>query len=86
MNRKKKYTVIGLYDDTGEVLTLVQWAMDEQDAVRITAREVSRGFIGPDDTVQILCAIRGDHTTVTAREDSGKAASVANLLDSEVTT
>lgn len=82
--RKRMYSVIGLYEDTGEILNCLQWAANAEDAVRMTAREVSRGFIGPDDTVQILCAIRGAHFALSARQGSGRAASVAALIDSEV--
>lgn len=76
------YTVIGLYGETGEVLTCTQTATGPHEAMAITAKEVvaREGRYGD---VELLCAIPGDHSPVCACEDAGKCAAAVDLAPAE---
>ncbi len=69
----QKYTVIGLWDDTGVVYAENLIADGPHEAMR----KVAAGNYPPS---QILGAIEGTHNLTAACEDSGKAAFVQDLI------
>ena len=76
------YTVIGLYGETGEVLTCTQTAIGPHEAMAITAKEIVAKW-GRYSDVELLCAIPGDYSPVCACEDAGKCADIADLAPAE---
>ena len=76
------YTIIGLYGETGEVLTCTQTATGPHEAMAITAKEIVAKW-GRYSDVELLCAIPGDHSPVCACEDAGKCADIADLAPAE---
>lgn len=68
----KEYTIIGVFDDTGEVVNYACVADDAYDAMRKLA-ELHEG----NDNLQILGTIEGRHV-ITAPGSEGSRAAYAN--------
>lgn len=68
------YTVIGLYGD-GQTYADHFQAADPHEAMRLAAVALS-----PDDDLDILGAIEGEHQLTAACEDSGHCADARDLL------
>ena len=64
--------MIGLYDETGEVVAEHVKANDPHEAMA----QVAVDYNAPS---QILCAIEGEHQAVCACEDAGKAVYIEDL-------
>ena len=71
-----KFTVIGLYDSSGQVFADYVEAEDAYAAMRIVATNA----LTPGD-LQILGAVQGGRQLYAACEDSGKAAFAVDLRD-----
>jgi hypothetical protein len=78
----RKFTVITLRDDTGEVMSCVQRAHDPHEAMAQVATAIHKSMTYSSDT-QVICAIPGDHDIMQPCEDSSKAAYVADLIEEE---
>ena len=70
------FTVIGLYDDTGQVFADSVRAADPHEAMAIVARR-------RNDDAQIIAAVKGKHMVVPPCEDSGKSAWCCDLVDAD---
>jgi len=71
-----KFTVIGLYDSSGQIFADYVDADDAHEAMRIVANNA----LTPGD-LQILGAVQGGRHMYAACEDSGKAAYAVDLRD-----
>jgi hypothetical protein len=70
-----KFTVIGLYEDSGQVFADYVKAENAYEAIRLVALKWEDA---PED-LQILGAIQGERHLYPACEDSGKAAFAIDL-------
>lgn len=70
-----KWTVIGLYEDTGQVYTEVATASDAFQAMVNVAASIIDGA----DSLVILGAVQGEHELVPPGIDSGTATYTADL-------
>lgn len=71
-----KFTVIGMYDDTGQAFADSVEAADASEAMRL----VAACSLAPSDLC-IIGAIEGEHTLAAPCEDSGKTAFAIDLLE-----
>ena len=74
----KPFTVVGVYDDTGQVFADHVIARDAHEAMRLTSQPVAAW---PGTELQIIGAIEGHHTLTAPCEDSGKAAYASDLSE-----
>lgn len=74
------FTVIGIYDDTGQVFCHEVNSYDAHEAMKLAAKYANEQ--GGDDYLFIACALPtpSAHTIVCACEDSGKGAYVEDLI------
>lgn len=75
----KIFTVIGVYDNDGQVFAATVTDEDAHAAMRQVAAEAGVA----DSDLQILGAIEGHHEIVPACEDSGKSAHASDLTAPE---
>jgi len=76
---RRKFTVIGVYDSTGEVIADWQRAIDAHSAMRRTAEQRNT-----NGDLTIIGAIAG-HKAITAPcEDSGKEAAALDLTQYDI--
>lgn len=80
-NEVKQWTVIVLWDETGEVTTHLQAVAEPHEAMQLTAREL---YDKGNHECQVITAVAGDVLTMPPCEDSGKAAYVTDLKGDEV--
>jgi hypothetical protein len=73
-----QYTVIGIYESTGQVFSDYVEASDAYEAMRLVAYATEV----PED-LQILGAVQGGRLMHAACEDSGKAAFAIDLRETE---
>ena len=71
----RKYTVVGLWDDNGQVFSATADATGPHEAIKIVAQN------DDSDNLQILGALEGELTMTCACEDTGKAAYTVDLFD-----
>lgn len=76
----KTYTVIGIYDSTGQVYASSAEANDPFEAMRLVAHGVAED---DRDDLQIICAVEGDLSVRCPCDDSGKTAYASDLTDEE---
>lgn len=74
---KSTWTVIGMYEDTGQVYSETVMAEDAYRAMAIVSTDIEEDR----DTLCVLGAIQGDHYIVTPGEDNGSAAFAIDLID-----
>lgn len=72
----KTYTVIGVYDSTGQVYATSTKAKDYHEAMANVANEVDED---DRDDLQIVCAMIGELIITPPCEDSGKTAYCSDL-------
>ena len=75
----KSFTVVGVYDDTGQVFADHVIARDAHEAMRLASRPAVAASAGTD--LQIIGAIEGHHALTAPCEDAGKAAYASDLSD-----
>lgn len=73
-SRKRNYTVIATIHATGEVVSSLQHARDEYEAMARQAAEMA----GAGDSADIVCAMRGDIEVFPPSDESG---AVADIID-----
>lgn len=75
----RSYTVIGVYDETGEVFAREYRGKDGHQAMRAAATIAASN--GQGESLQILCAMPGAQIITPASDDSGKSAYACDLAN-----
>jgi hypothetical protein len=73
------YTVIGVYDDNGQVFTDHIMARDAHEAMRLASKPAVVASAGTD--LQIIGVIEGRHTLTAPCEDRGTTAYASDLSE-----
>jgi len=75
---KKLWTVIGVYDDNGQVVSWRVMAEEAHEAMRLVAAKTPSHL---RDEFQIVCAVAAGRALVFTPSESGSAAYACDLLD-----